>query len=59
MIKPLPDGRFRVVVSCADNKTRWRICAHEGTAKFFEAIFVAGWFNRFTAAPRRPRIRRS
>ena len=57
MIKALPDGRFRVSVRCADNVTRWQICVYEGTAKFYEAIFLAGWYDDFTAVPRRKRIR--
>lgn len=57
MITQLPDGRFRVSVRCADNVTRWRICAYESAAKFYAAIFLAGWFDRFTEAPRRKRTR--
>lgn len=45
MITQLRDGRFRVSVRCADHVTRWRICAYEGTAKFYEAIFLAGWYD--------------
>ncbi|MDP3092834.1 MAG: hypothetical protein Q8N04_19335 [Nitrospira sp.] len=57
MITQLMDGRFRVSVRCADNKTRWRICAYEGAAQFYEAILLAGWYDDFTAVPRRKRTR--
>ncbi len=51
MIKQLQDGRYHVVVRCADHVTRQRIVRNEGTAQFYEAIFIAGWFDRFTAVP--------
>jgi len=53
MIKPLPDGRFKVVVRCADHVTRWRVIRYEGTAQFYEAIFLAGWYDQPMKAPRR------
>lgn len=42
MIKQLQNGRYHVVVRCADHVTRQRIVRKEGTAQFYEAIFLAG-----------------
>ncbi len=45
MINELKDGRFYVSVVCPDDVRRWRICRALGVAQFYEAIFLAGWFD--------------
>lgn len=60
MIVPLPDGRFRVTVERPHNVRRTRTCRSIEAARFFEAIFMAGWFddipNRRNKKYRKPRM---
>ncbi|GMV50773.1 MAG: hypothetical protein AMXMBFR67_23160 [Nitrospira sp.] len=45
MIKETPNGRFYVSVLCSDNVRRRRICRGLECAQFYEAIFLAGWYD--------------
>jgi hypothetical protein len=53
MIKQLQDGRYHVVVRCADHVTRQRIVFDVGTAQFSEVLFLAKWYAQFPEAPGR------